>query len=200
MRFWLVEKVTDAGQIVWVERPDPVAGPDEYVVRVEAAGVNFADTLMARGLYQRPILSPAATIAPATSMPGENGVSGLRPAPPKAWIARPTTSHALLAAATLISAISSRPARSSRLAAQEAFRNPSALPADGTSVRAPAPRAPLRACSGGSLRDRGVSDDYSLGYMYKYARTLRIVDGPDEVHRQLGRQELAKYAPARAHG
>jgi acyl-CoA dehydrogenase len=37
--------------------------------------------------------------------------------------------------------------------------------------------------------------------MYKYARTLRIVDGPDEVHRhQLGRQELAKYSPARVHG
>jgi len=47
----------------------------------------------------------------------------------------------------------------------------------------------------------GVTDDYGLSYMYKYARTLRIVDGPDEAHRhQLGRQELAKYAAARAHG
>ena len=46
----------------------------------------------------------------------------------------------------------------------------------------------------------GVSNDFGLGYMYKYARTLRIVDGPDEVHRhQLGRQELAKYRPARNH-
>jgi acyl-CoA dehydrogenase len=46
----------------------------------------------------------------------------------------------------------------------------------------------------------GVTDHYGLGYMYKYARTLQIVDGPDEVHRhQLGRQELAKYAPARTH-
>jgi acyl-CoA dehydrogenase len=46
----------------------------------------------------------------------------------------------------------------------------------------------------------GVTDDFGLSYMYKYARTLRIVDGPDEVHRhQIGRQELAKYA-ARAHG
>jgi acyl-CoA dehydrogenase len=45
-----------------------------------------------------------------------------------------------------------------------------------------------------------VTDDYGLAYMYKYARTLRIVDGPDEVHRhQLGRQELAKYAAARTH-
>jgi acyl-CoA dehydrogenase len=47
----------------------------------------------------------------------------------------------------------------------------------------------------------GVTDDYGLSYMYKYARTLRIVDGPDEAHRhQLGRPELAKYAAARAHG
>lgn len=46
----------------------------------------------------------------------------------------------------------------------------------------------------------GVTRDYALDYTYKYARTLRVVDGPDEVHRhQLGRQELAKYAPARAH-
>ncbi|MGI4950832.1 MAG: acyl-CoA dehydrogenase family protein [Janthinobacterium lividum] len=47
----------------------------------------------------------------------------------------------------------------------------------------------------------GVSNDFGLGYMFKYARTLRLVDGPDEVHRhQLGRQELAKYRPPRNHG
>ena len=47
----------------------------------------------------------------------------------------------------------------------------------------------------------GVSSDFGLGYMFKYARTLRLVDGPDEVHRhQLGRQELAKYRPPRNHG
>ena len=44
----------------------------------------------------------------------------------------------------------------------------------------------------------GVSDDFALASMYKIARTLRIVDGPDEVHRhQLGRLELAKYKPER---
>ena len=44
----------------------------------------------------------------------------------------------------------------------------------------------------------GVSDDFGLAAMYKNARTLRIVDGPDEVHRhQLGRLELAKYKPER---
>ncbi len=44
----------------------------------------------------------------------------------------------------------------------------------------------------------GVSDDFGLAAMYKNARTLRIVDGPDEVHRfQLGRMEVNKYRQAR---
>ncbi|WP_424138340.1 acyl-CoA dehydrogenase family protein [Roseomonas chloroacetimidivorans] len=44
----------------------------------------------------------------------------------------------------------------------------------------------------------GVTEDFDLAYMFKIARTLRIVDGPDEVHRfQLGRMELNKYRPPR---
>ena len=44
----------------------------------------------------------------------------------------------------------------------------------------------------------GVTEDTGLASMYKNARTLRIVDGPDEVHRhQLGRMEIAKYKPER---
>ncbi len=44
----------------------------------------------------------------------------------------------------------------------------------------------------------GVSNDFGLAKMYAGARTMRLVDGPDEVHRyQLGRLELAKYKPAR---
>ncbi len=44
----------------------------------------------------------------------------------------------------------------------------------------------------------GVSNDFGLAKMYANARTMRIVDGPDEVHRQqLGRLELAKYRPVR---
>jgi acyl-CoA dehydrogenase len=39
----------------------------------------------------------------------------------------------------------------------------------------------------------GVSDDFGLAYAYAHARTLRLVDGPDEVHRnQIGKLELAK--------
>ena len=44
----------------------------------------------------------------------------------------------------------------------------------------------------------GVTSDFGIARMYATARTMRIVDGPDEVHRhQLGRLELAKYRPAR---
>jgi acyl-CoA dehydrogenase len=40
----------------------------------------------------------------------------------------------------------------------------------------------------------GVSDDYGLARMAVTARALRLVDGPDEVHRnQIGRLELRKY-------
>jgi acyl-CoA dehydrogenase len=41
----------------------------------------------------------------------------------------------------------------------------------------------------------GVSDDFPLARMYASLRTLRIADGPDEVHvRTVARQELGKYA------
>jgi acyl-CoA dehydrogenase len=40
----------------------------------------------------------------------------------------------------------------------------------------------------------GVSDDFPLAEMYAHARTLRIADGPDEVHvRSVARQELGRY-------
>ena len=46
----------------------------------------------------------------------------------------------------------------------------------------------------------GVTTDFGLGRMAAGARTMRLVDGPDEVHRnQLGKLELGKYAPARVH-
>jgi len=43
----------------------------------------------------------------------------------------------------------------------------------------------------------GVSDDFPLAAMYAGLRTLRLADGPDEVHRmQLARRELRKYEDA----
>jgi acyl-CoA dehydrogenase len=41
----------------------------------------------------------------------------------------------------------------------------------------------------------GVSDDFGLAYAYASARTLRLADGPDEVHRnQIGKLELKRYS------
>jgi acyl-CoA dehydrogenase len=40
----------------------------------------------------------------------------------------------------------------------------------------------------------GVADDFGLAYAYASARTLRLADGPDEVHRdQIARLELKQY-------
>jgi acyl-CoA dehydrogenase len=43
----------------------------------------------------------------------------------------------------------------------------------------------------------GVSQDTPLASMYAHLRTLRLADGPDEVHkRTIARAELRKWAPA----
>ena len=43
----------------------------------------------------------------------------------------------------------------------------------------------------------GVTDQFGLSYMYAGARTLRLADGPDEVHRNaIAKMELGRYVPA----
>jgi acyl-CoA dehydrogenase len=45
----------------------------------------------------------------------------------------------------------------------------------------------------------GVSDDFPLASMYAHQRTLRLADGPDEVHkRTIARRELRRWAPREA--
>jgi acyl-CoA dehydrogenase len=40
----------------------------------------------------------------------------------------------------------------------------------------------------------GVSDDYPLAYLYASSRTLRLADGPDEVHRNaIAKWEIARH-------
>ncbi|HEY0974192.1 MAG TPA: acyl-CoA dehydrogenase family protein [Solimonas sp.] len=45
----------------------------------------------------------------------------------------------------------------------------------------------------------GVTDDFGLSYAYAQARTLRLADGPDEVHRNaIGKLELSRYVSKEA--
>ena len=45
----------------------------------------------------------------------------------------------------------------------------------------------------------GMSQDFSLAYSYAHQRTLRMADGPDEVHRNaIAKLELARHAVAPA--
>jgi acyl-CoA dehydrogenase len=42
----------------------------------------------------------------------------------------------------------------------------------------------------------GISDDFPLAAMYAHLRTLRLADGPDEIHkRTIARQELGRVVP-----
>ena len=50
-----------------VDIPDPVAGPGEAVVKIEAAGLNFFDTLIIAGKYQT---KPAFPFSPAAEFAG----------------------------------------------------------------------------------------------------------------------------------
>ena len=45
----------------------------------------------------------------------------------------------------------------------------------------------------------GVSEDFGLAEAYAHQRTLRLADGPDEVHnRTIARMEFAKYGDLHA--
>jgi acyl-CoA dehydrogenase len=47
----------------------------------------------------------------------------------------------------------------------------------------------------------GVSDDFPLAYFYAAQRTLRLADGPDEVHkRTIAQRELRKWSDASSNG
>jgi NADPH:quinone reductase len=67
--------------LVLADIPDPVAGPGEAVARVEAVGLNFYDTLIIAGKYQRqpPFpFSPGGEFAGVVESVGE-GVATLKP-------------------------------------------------------------------------------------------------------------------------
>jgi len=80
MRAVVCKELGPASKLVVDEFPAPTAGPDEAVIDVMAAGVNFPDTLIVEGKYQvRPKLPfvPGAEAAGVVSALGKN-VQGLK--------------------------------------------------------------------------------------------------------------------------
>ncbi|GAC1339108.1 MAG: NADPH:quinone oxidoreductase family protein [Acetobacteraceae bacterium] len=67
LKAWRIEQITDDGAMRLAELEALQPGPGEYVVRVEAAGLNFLDTLMVRGRYQR---KPALPFTPGVEVAG----------------------------------------------------------------------------------------------------------------------------------
>ncbi len=67
MQAWCVEQITEAGTLVRreVAVPQPAAG--QCLVKVEAAGVAFGDTLIVRGQYQ---VKPALPFTPGSDVVG----------------------------------------------------------------------------------------------------------------------------------
>jgi NADPH2:quinone reductase len=64
------------GEIVVAERPDPVPGSGEVLVRVRAAGLNGADMMQKRGLYPPPPGFGVAQDIPGLELAGEVAALG----------------------------------------------------------------------------------------------------------------------------
>src|SRR3954463_7905390 len=63
------------------ERPDPVPGPDEVIVEVKAAGLNFADVMARMGLYPdapKPPMVMGYEVAGVVEGTGERVIAGTR--------------------------------------------------------------------------------------------------------------------------
>jgi NADPH2:quinone reductase len=67
MKAWRVEALSDPGQMRLAELPVPTPADDQYLVKVEAAGLNFLDTLAIKGQYQT---KPALPFTPGVEVVG----------------------------------------------------------------------------------------------------------------------------------
>ncbi|TVZ06951.1 NADPH:quinone oxidoreductase family protein [Trebonia kvetii] len=69
MKAWQLGSYGEAEEVLeFVDRPRPVPGPDELLVRVLAASANFPDVLMIRGSYQ---VKPPLPFVPGVELCGE---------------------------------------------------------------------------------------------------------------------------------
>jgi NADPH2:quinone reductase len=81
MQAWMCETLAGPAALRWRERPTPEPGPDEVVVAIHAASLNFPDLLIVQGKYQfRPELpfTPGAEFAGIVERVG-SAVSHLAP-------------------------------------------------------------------------------------------------------------------------
>ena len=78
MRAWRVEAISEPPAMRLAEIDVPTPGPDQYLVRLEAAGLAFGDTLVVRGRYQ---IKPALPFTPGSEVVGTivAGDGGLPP-------------------------------------------------------------------------------------------------------------------------
>ena len=67
MRAIVVEEFGPPESLTVQERPEPEPGPGQVRIRVEAAGVNFVDSIMASGGYQ---FSPRVPYVPGSEVAG----------------------------------------------------------------------------------------------------------------------------------
>jgi len=67
LRAWQVEALSDPGRMRLAELPVPTPAHDQYLVKVEAAGLNFLDTLAIKGRYQT---KPALPFTPGVEVVG----------------------------------------------------------------------------------------------------------------------------------
>jgi NADPH2:quinone reductase len=84
VRALLCSEFGPASSLRVAELPDPVPGPGQVVVRVEAAGLNYPDALMVEGRYQ---VRPPTPFVPGMELAGTveslgAGVADLRPGDP----------------------------------------------------------------------------------------------------------------------
>jgi NADPH2:quinone reductase len=73
LRAWLVEKITPDGEVRLADVPMPQPKGDEALIRVEAAGLNFLDTLVLRGQYQ---VKPPLPFSPGVEVAGTVTATG----------------------------------------------------------------------------------------------------------------------------
>jgi len=67
MKAWRVEAIGDPAGLRLVDVPLPEPAADEYLVKVEAVGLNFLDTLLVEGRYQ---VRPALPFTPGMEVVG----------------------------------------------------------------------------------------------------------------------------------